>query len=151
MDSFSPSDLKTILHSKRANLYYLEHCRVLVNGGRVEYVTDQGKSSVLEHPHRQHHHPPSRHRYFHHSGRDARAGESGVLVGFCGGGGTPLFCANEVDFEVAWFRRRANTVRPNTCNTGCVSGSTMVCAWKQPRPSNAPDCRASPRTGTTAR
>lgn len=28
------SDLKTILHSKRANLYYLEHCRVLVNGGR---------------------------------------------------------------------------------------------------------------------
>lgn len=44
MDNFSPSDLKTILHSKRANLYYLERCRVLVNGGRVEYVTDQGKN-----------------------------------------------------------------------------------------------------------
>lgn len=29
------SDLKTILHSKRANLYYLEHCRVLLNGGRL--------------------------------------------------------------------------------------------------------------------
>ena len=28
MDDISPSDLKTILHSKRANLYYLEHCRV---------------------------------------------------------------------------------------------------------------------------
>ncbi len=28
MDDLSPSDLKTILHSKRANLYYLEHCRV---------------------------------------------------------------------------------------------------------------------------
>ena len=41
MNDFSPSDLKTILHSKRANLYYLEHCRVLVNGGRVEYVTDE--------------------------------------------------------------------------------------------------------------
>lgn len=27
------SDLKTILHSKRANIYYLEHCRVLVNEG----------------------------------------------------------------------------------------------------------------------
>ncbi len=40
MDNFSPSDLKTILHSKRVNLYYLERCRVLVNGGRVEYVTD---------------------------------------------------------------------------------------------------------------
>ncbi len=45
MDDFSPSDLKTILHSKRANLYYLQHCRVLVNGGRVEYVTDEGSKS----------------------------------------------------------------------------------------------------------
>ena len=41
-----PSDLKTILHSKQANLYYLEHCRVLVKGGRVEYVTDTGKRSL---------------------------------------------------------------------------------------------------------
>jgi CRISPR-associated protein Cas1 len=32
MDAFAPSDLKTILHSKRANIYY-RHCRVLVNGG----------------------------------------------------------------------------------------------------------------------
>ena len=32
MDQFTPSDLKTILHSKRANLYYLQHCRVLVKG-----------------------------------------------------------------------------------------------------------------------
>ena len=39
MDEIRATDLKTILHSKRANLYYLEHCRVLVNGGRVEYVT----------------------------------------------------------------------------------------------------------------
>ena len=46
MDDISPSDLKTILHSKRANLYYLQHCRVLVNGGRVEYVTDAGKQSL---------------------------------------------------------------------------------------------------------
>ena len=46
MHEISPSDLKTILHSKRANLYYLEHCRVLVNGGRVEYVTDEGKQSL---------------------------------------------------------------------------------------------------------
>lgn len=46
MHEISPSDLKTILHSKRANLYYLEHCRVLVNGGRVEYVTDEGSRSA---------------------------------------------------------------------------------------------------------
>ena len=29
MHDLRPSDLKTILHSKRANLYYLQHCRVL--------------------------------------------------------------------------------------------------------------------------
>ncbi|WP_236621829.1 type I-F CRISPR-associated endonuclease Cas1f [Luteimonas huabeiensis] len=29
--------------------------------------------------------------------------KAGVLVGFCGGGGTPLFSANEIDMEVAWF------------------------------------------------
>ena len=29
--------------------------------------------------------------------------KAGVPVGFCGGGGTPLFTANEKDFEVAWF------------------------------------------------
>ncbi len=40
------SDLKTIMHSKRANIYYLEHCRVLLNGGRVEYVTDEGRESL---------------------------------------------------------------------------------------------------------
>jgi hypothetical protein len=39
-------DLKSILHSKRANIYYLEYCRVLVNGGRVEYVTERGKESL---------------------------------------------------------------------------------------------------------
>ncbi len=30
MKDLSPTDLKSILHSKRANLYYLQHCRVLV-------------------------------------------------------------------------------------------------------------------------
>ena len=46
MQDIPPSDLKSVLHSKRANIYFLEHCRVLVKGGRVEYVTDQGKQSL---------------------------------------------------------------------------------------------------------
>jgi len=104
MDDFSPSDLKTILHSKRANLYYLQHCRVLVNGGRVEYVTDEGKRS----------------RYWNipiantttlllgngtsiTQAAMRELAKAGVMVGFCGGGGTPLFSANEMDVEVAWF------------------------------------------------
>jgi CRISPR-associated protein Cas1 len=104
MDDFSPSDLKTILHSKRANIYYLEHCRVLVNGGRVEYVTDQGKQSLYWNI-------PIANTTTILLGTGTsitqaamrELAKAGVLVGFCGGGGTPLFSANEVDIEVAWF------------------------------------------------
>ncbi|GAA3910229.1 type I-F CRISPR-associated endonuclease Cas1f [Halomonas cibimaris] len=104
MDDVTPADLKTILHSKRANLYYLQHCRVLVNGGRVEYVTDEGSKS----------------RYWNIPIANTTSlllgtgtsitqaamrelAKAGVLVGFCGGGGTPLFAANEVDVDVAWL------------------------------------------------
>lgn len=30
--------------------------------------------------------------------------KAGVLVGFCGGGGTPLFAGNEVQTEVEWLQ-----------------------------------------------
>ncbi|HET7314168.1 type I-F CRISPR-associated endonuclease Cas1f [Salinisphaera sp.] len=104
MEDLAPSDLKTILHSKRANLYYLQHCRVLVKGGRVEYVTDEGRES----------------KYWNIPIANTTSillgtgtsitqaamrelAKAGVLVGFCGGGGTPLFMANEVDIDVAWL------------------------------------------------
>ena len=32
-------ELKAILHSKRANIYYLEKCRVMQKDGRVLYLT----------------------------------------------------------------------------------------------------------------
>lgn len=104
MDDLSPSDLKTILHSKRANLYYLQHCRVLVNGGRVEYVTDAGKRSLYWNI-------PIANTTTLLLGTGTSVtqaamrelAKAGVLVGFCGGGGTPLFSANEMDVEVAWF------------------------------------------------
>lgn len=104
MDEFSPTDLKSILHSKRANIYYLQHCRVLVNGGRVEYVTDAGKESLYWNI-------PIANTTTVLLGTGTsitqaamrELAKAGVLVGFCGGGGTPLFSANEVDIEVAWF------------------------------------------------
>lgn len=104
MHEISPSDLKTILHSKRANLYYLEHCRVLVNGGRVEYVTDEGNRSAYWNI-------PIANTTTLLLGTGTsitqaamrELAKAGVMVGFCGGGGTPLFSANEVDFDVAWF------------------------------------------------
>jgi CRISPR-associated protein Cas1 len=104
MDDISPSDLKTILHSKRANIYYLQHCRILVNGGRVEYVTDEGKKSLYWNI-------PIANTTSLLLGTGTsitqaamrELAKAGVLVGFCGGGGTPLFMANEVDFDVVWF------------------------------------------------
>lgn len=94
----------TILHSKRANIYYLEHCRVLVNGGRVEYVTDEGKRSLYWNI-------PIANTTSVLLGTGTSVtqaamrelAKAGVMVGFCGGGGTPLYASNEMDIEVAWF------------------------------------------------
>lgn len=104
MEDLSSSDLKSILHSKRANMYYLQHCRVLVNGGRVEYVTDAGKQSLYWNI-------PIANTTTIMLGTGTSVtqaamrelAKAGVLVGFCGGGGTPLFSANEVDIDVVWF------------------------------------------------
>lgn len=104
MDNIFPSDLKTILHSKRANLYYVEHCRILVNGGRVEYVTEEGKDSLYWNI-------PIANTSFIMLGTGtsitqaamSKLASAGVVVGFCGGGGSPLFSANEVQTEVSWL------------------------------------------------
>lgn len=104
MSDISPTDLKTILHSKRANIYYLEHCRVLVNGGRVEYVTDEGKRSLYWNI-------PIANTTTVLLGTGTsltqaamrELAKAGVLVGFCGGGGTPLFAGTAFDLEVAWL------------------------------------------------
>jgi CRISPR-associated protein Cas1 len=103
-DQITSTELKSILHSKRANIYYLEHCRLLVNGGRVEFVTDEGKRSLYWNI-------PIANTTTVLLGTGTsltqaamrELAKAGVLVGFCGGGGTPLFSANEIDIEVAWF------------------------------------------------
>ena len=100
----APSNLKTILHSKRANIYYLQYCRVLVNGGRVEYVTDEGKESLYWNI-------PIANTTVVMLGTGTSVTQAamrefaraGVLVGFCGGGGTPLYAGNEVDIAVSWL------------------------------------------------
>tara|TARA_R110002167_G_scaffold366359_1_gene595139 strand:+ start:524 stop:1501 length:978 start_codon:yes stop_codon:yes gene_type:complete len=104
MEDLSPSDLKSVLHSKRTNLYYLQHCRVLVNGGRVEYVTDEGKQSLYWNI-------PIANTTSLLLGTGTsitqaamrELAKAGVLVGFCGGGGTPLFAANDVDVDISWL------------------------------------------------
>jgi CRISP-associated protein Cas1 len=104
VNEIAPSDLKTILHSKRANLYYLEHCRVLVNGGRVEYVTERGRQQLYWNI-------PIANTTTVLLGTGTSVtqaavrelAKAGVMLGFCGGGGTPLFAGTEQALEVAWF------------------------------------------------
>ncbi|RJT47043.1 type I-F CRISPR-associated endonuclease Cas1f [Rahnella woolbedingensis] len=103
-DTLKPAELKTILHSKRSNIYYLQYCRVLVNGGRVEYVTEEGKSSLYWNI-------PIANTTVVMLGTGTSVTQAamrefaraGVLVGFCGGGGTPLYSANEVEVNVSWL------------------------------------------------
>lgn len=98
------SDLKTILHSKRANIYYLEKCRVQVNGGRVEYVTSAGNESFYWNI-------PVANTTAIMLGMGTSVSQAamrefaraGVMVGFCGTDGTPLYCANEVEIDVSWI------------------------------------------------
>jgi CRISPR-associated protein Cas1 len=82
----------------------LEHCRVLVNGGRVEYVTEQGKDSLYWNL-------PIANTTTLLLGTGTSVTQAavrelaraGVMLGFCGGGGTPLYAGTEQCLEVAWL------------------------------------------------
>lgn len=41
------SNYKAILHSKRANIYYLEKCRVMQKDGRVVYLTESSDENLF--------------------------------------------------------------------------------------------------------
>ncbi|MBS7824033.1 type I-F CRISPR-associated endonuclease Cas1 [Wohlfahrtiimonas chitiniclastica] len=99
MDYLHGSDLKAILHSKRANLYYLEHCRVMQKDGRVLYLTEAKKDN-------QYWNIPIANTTVILLGTGTSITQAamrmlasaGVLVGFCGGGGTPLFMGTEIEW-----------------------------------------------------
>jgi CRISPR-associated protein Cas1 len=99
MEQLSPTELKCILHSKRANLYYLEHCRVMQKDGRVLYLTEE-KSE------KQYWNIPIANTTVILLGTGTSITQAavrmlasaGVLLGFCGGGGSPLFTANEIEW-----------------------------------------------------
>ncbi len=99
MEQLNPSDLKAILHSKRANLYYLEHCRVMQKDGRVLYLTEAKNEN-------QYWNIPIANTTAILLGTGTSITQAamrmlasaGVLVGFCGGGGTPLFMGSEIEW-----------------------------------------------------
>lgn len=117
MDDFSPSDLKIILHSKRANMYYLEYCRVMQKDGRVLYLTESKKENLY-------YNIPIANTTVLLLGNGTSVtqaamrmlSQAGVIVGFCGGGGTPLHMATEVE----WFTPQSE-YRPTEYLQGWLS------------------------------
>ncbi len=93
------TDLKAILHSKRANIYYLEMCRVLQKDGRILYLLENKEEY-------QYWNIPIANTTCILLGTGTSItqaamrmlAQAGVLVGFCGGGGTPLLMASEVEW-----------------------------------------------------
>lgn len=93
------TDLKAILHSKRANIYYLEKCRVMQKDGRVLYLTEAKDQNYYWNI-------PIANTTVILLGTGTSITQAamrmlasaGVLVGFCGGGGTPLFSGSEIEW-----------------------------------------------------
>lgn len=93
------TDLKAILHSKRANIYYLEKCRVMVKGGRVVYLTEAKTE-------KQYWNIPIANTTVILLTMGTSITQAavrmlafaGVLIGFSGTGGTPLVAATEVEW-----------------------------------------------------
>ncbi|MCX7098035.1 MAG: type I-F CRISPR-associated endonuclease Cas1f [Methylococcales bacterium] len=93
------TDLKAILHSKRANIYYLEKCRVMQKDGRVLYLTEAKDENYYWNI-------PIANTTVILLGTGTSITQAamrmlasaGVLVGFCGGGGTPLLVGSEIEW-----------------------------------------------------
>jgi len=93
------TDLKAILHSKRANIYYLEYCRVMQKDGRVLYLCEAKTE-------KQYWNIPIANTTVILLGNGTSITQAavrmlasaGVLVGFSGGGGTPLLMGSEIEW-----------------------------------------------------
>lgn len=93
------TDLKAILHSKRANIYYLDKCRVMQKDGRVLYLTEAKEEN-------QYWNIPIANTTVILLGTGTSITQAavrmlasaGVLIGFSGGGGTPLLMGNEIEW-----------------------------------------------------
>ena len=120
-NSFVSSELKTILHSKRANIYYLEHCRILQKDGRILYLTEDDKANLY-------YNIPIANTTSLLLGTGTSItqaamrllSQAGVLVGFCGGGGTPLFMGTEQEIFIEWMTPQSE-YRPTEYVQGWMS------------------------------
>ena len=97
--SLFTKEFKTILHSKRANIFFLEKCRILVKDGRVVYLTEENKRNAY-------YNIPIANTTVILLGIGTSITQAAVrmlasasvLFGFSGNGGTPLIAGNEVEW-----------------------------------------------------
>ena len=97
------TDLKAILHSKRANIYYLEKCRVMQKSGRVLYLVAEQQDGQAE---KQYWNIPIANTTVILLGTGTSITQAavrmlasaGVLIGFSGSGATPLLVATEIEW-----------------------------------------------------
>ena len=99
--------------SKRANVFYLEHVRVMQMDNRIVYATQDGGEieSFFN--------LPERNTAFVLLGKGSsitdaamrRMAEANVMVGFCGSGGSPLFGALDRRLRriVCWLALRSGS------------------------------------------
>lgn len=93
------TDLKAILHSKRTNIYYLEKCRVMQKDGRVLYLTEAKDEQLYWNI-------PIANTTVILLGTGTSITQAAVrmlasasvLIGFSGGGGTPLLAGSEIEW-----------------------------------------------------
>lgn len=111
------TDLKAILHSKRANIYYLDMCRVMQKDGRVLYLTATNNES-------QYWNIPIANTTVLLLGTGTSITQAavrmlasaGVMIGFCGSGATPLVVGTEIE----WLSPQ-NEYRPTEYLQGWMS------------------------------
>src|SRR5690625_7760043 len=96
-----------MLHSKHVNIYYLEMCRVMQKHVRVLYLTETDKQN-------QYWNIPIANTTCLLLGTGTSItqaamrmlAKAGVLVGFCGGGGTLLLMAKEIEWMTTKREKR---------------------------------------------
>lgn len=99
MKNLTPANLKTILFSKRANIYYLEKCRVMQKDGRILYLKERKNEN-------EYYNIPIANTTTIMLGTGTSITQAavrmlaaaGVMVGFVGDGGTPLLAGTEIEW-----------------------------------------------------
>ena len=106
-------------------MYYLEYCRVMQKDGRVLYLTEASSNKSKENLY---YNIPIANTTVLLLGNGTSItqaamrmlSQAGVLVGFSGGGGTPLYMANGVEQPIEWMTPQSE-YRPTEYLQGWMS------------------------------